>query len=151
MWVLYYGDLPLSLSQKKLSQTVGVSLRTPWQHHLIILLHPSLVCVHPSIELEYHLFELEECLWSWENSTNLCACAKRGIQVQHGAVHALTDVVSKGLMWCWKPLCCARRGLRPCWGLLCHDWRGPSWCWSKLESCGSTLAKDGTPQETFWG
>jgi hypothetical protein len=36
--------------------------------------------------------------------------------VQHGAVHALTDLVSKGLMWCWKTLCCAGRDLRPCWG-----------------------------------
>jgi hypothetical protein len=56
------GIYPSVFLKKKLSQTVGVSLRTPWQHHLIILLHPSLVCVHPSIELEYHLFELEECL-----------------------------------------------------------------------------------------
>jgi hypothetical protein len=28
--------------------------------------------------------------------------------VQHGAINALTDLVSKGLMWYWRPLCYAR-------------------------------------------
>jgi hypothetical protein len=35
----------------------------------------GLVCVYRSIVLEYHLQGLEECLRSWENSTNLCARA----------------------------------------------------------------------------
>jgi hypothetical protein len=38
------------------------------------------VCIHPSIELEYHLLEVEECLRSWESSTNLCTRAQQGIQ-----------------------------------------------------------------------
>jgi hypothetical protein len=46
------------------------------------------------MELRCHLLELEECLRSWENSTNFCARAQRRIQVQRGAVHALTDLVS---------------------------------------------------------
>jgi hypothetical protein len=29
----------------------------------------------------------------------------------------LTDLVSKGLMWYWWPLCCTGEVLRPCWGL----------------------------------
>jgi hypothetical protein len=70
----------------------------PWQNRLIIMQCPDLMCVHPSVILEYHLLELEEFLRSWENSTNLYARAQRGIQVQHGVVHALTDLVSKGLM-----------------------------------------------------
>jgi hypothetical protein len=59
------------------------------------------------MELRCHLLELEEYLQSWENSTNLCARTQRKIPVQHGAVHALTDLVIKGLMWYWRPLCCA--------------------------------------------
>jgi hypothetical protein len=55
----------------------------PWRSSLIIMQCPVLVCIHPSVMLEYHLLELEECLQSWENSTNLCAHAQRGIQVQH--------------------------------------------------------------------
>jgi hypothetical protein len=35
--------------------------------------------------------------------------------------------------------------------LLYHDRRSPRGHWSSLESCGSTLTKDGTPQETFSG
>jgi hypothetical protein len=53
------------------------------------------------------------------------------------AVHALTGFVSRGLIWCWRSLCCTGRGRKQ--------------SWFHLGSCESTLAKDGTPQETFWG
>jgi hypothetical protein len=54
------------------------------------------------MELRCRLLELEECLRSWGNSTSLCAHTQRRIQVQHAVVHALTDLVSSGLIWCWK-------------------------------------------------
>jgi hypothetical protein len=78
----------------------------PWRSSLIIMWCPGLVFVHQSVVLENHLLKLEECLRSWENSIIHYTHAQRGIQVQHGAVHALTGLASRGLMWCWRPLCC---------------------------------------------
>jgi hypothetical protein len=36
---------------------------------------------------------------------------QRGIQVQHRAVHGMTDLVSGGLRPCWKSPCCTEEGL----------------------------------------
>jgi hypothetical protein len=63
--------------------------------------------------------------------------AQRRIQVQHGAVHAMAGLARRGLIWCWRSLCCTGGGRRQ--------------SWFHLGSCESTLAKGGTPQETFWG
>jgi hypothetical protein len=57
----------------------------------------------------------------------------RRIQVQHGAVHAMTGLARRGLIWCWRSLRYTGGGRR--------------WSWFHLGSCESTLAKDGTPQK----
>jgi hypothetical protein len=49
----------------------------------------------------------------------------------------MAGLARRGLIWYWRSLCCTRGGQRR--------------SWSHLESCEGTLAKDGTPEETFWG